>query len=83
MQQIQCSRVSAPTSVAVVTVGPALLLPVAHGGRELGEAARALGRGGGTMGCHPMLTKNANFLTNAFRGDLSTVNVRNQCGHHT
>ena len=35
------------------------------------------GRGGGTMGCHHMLTKNANFVTNALRGDLSTVNVRN------
>ena len=35
------------------------------------------------MGCHPMLTKNANFVTNALRGDLSTVNVRNWCGHHT
>ena len=31
---------------------------------------------GGTMGCHPMLTENANFVTNALRGDLSTVNVR-------
>ena len=33
-------------------------------------------RGGGTMGCHPMLTENTNFVTNALRGDLSTVNVR-------
>ena len=31
---------------------------------------------GGTMGCHPMLTKNAYFVTNALRGDLSTDNVR-------
>ena len=38
---------------------------------------------GGTMGCHPMLTKNANFITNALRVDLSTVNVRNWCGHHS
>ena len=30
-----------------------------------------------TMGCHPMLTKNTNFVTNALRGDLSTINVRN------
>ena len=29
-----------------------------------------------TMGCHPMLTENPNFVTNALRGDLSTVNVR-------
>ena len=36
--------------------------------------------GGGTMDCHPMLTKNANFVTNALRGDLATVNW---CGHHT
>ena len=33
--------------------------------------------GGGTMGCHPRLTKNAKYLTNVLRGDLSTVNVRN------
>ena len=39
--------------------------------------------GGGTMGCHPMLTKNANFVINAIKDDLSTVNVRNWCGHHT
>ena len=31
---------------------------------------------GGTMGCHSMLTENDNFVTNALRGDLSTVNVR-------
>ena len=35
-----------------------------------------------TMGCHPMLTKNANFVTNALTGDVSTGNVRNWCGHH-
>ena len=35
------------------------------------------------MGCHPMLTENANFVTNALKGDLSTVNVRPLCGHHT
>ena len=29
-----------------------------------------------TMGCHPMLTENANFATNALRRDLSTVNVQ-------
>ena len=40
-------------------------------------------RGGGIMGCHPMLTENANFVTNALRGDLSTVYVRPWCGHHT
>ena len=28
------------------------------------------------MGCHPMLTENAYFVTNALRGDVSTVNVR-------
>ena len=28
------------------------------------------------MGCHTLLTENANFLTNALRGNLSTVNVR-------
>ena len=38
-------------------------------------AATAAGRGG-TMGCHPMLTENAKFVTNSLRGDLSTVNVR-------
>ena len=27
------------------------------------------------MGCNPMLTKNANFVTNALTGDLSTVYV--------
>ena len=32
--------------------------------------------GGGTMGFHPMLTKNANFVTNALRCDLSMVNMR-------
>ena len=37
--------------------------------------------GGGTMGCHPMLTENDIFVTNALRGDLSTVNVR-QCSVH-
>ena len=35
------------------------------------------------MGCHPTLTENANFVTNALSGDLSTVNVRPSCGHHT
>ena len=35
------------------------------------------------MGCHPMLTENANFVTNTLRGDLSTVIVRPRCGHHT
>ena len=35
------------------------------------------------MGCHPMLTENAIVGTNALRGDLSTVNVRPWCGHHT
>ena len=30
------------------------------------------------MGCHPMLTKNTNFVTNALRGDLSTVNVQSR-----
>ena len=39
--------------------------------------------GQGCMGCHPMLTKNANFVTNALRGDLSTLNVRPWCGHYT
>ena len=29
-----------------------------------------------TMGCHPMLTENGNFVTNALRGDLSKGNVR-------
>ena len=38
--------------------------------------------GGGTMGCHPMLTKNANFVTNALKGDLSTVNVHHSCSLH-
>ena len=32
---------------------------------------------------HPILTENANFVTNALRGDLSTVNVRPWCGHYT
>ena len=36
-----------------------------------------------TMGCHLMLTENANFVTNALRCDLSTGNVRPWCGHHT
>ena len=35
------------------------------------------------MGFHPMLTENANFVNNALRGDLITVNVRPWCGHHT
>ena len=34
-------------------------------------------------GCHPILTENANFVTNALRGDLSTGNMRLWCGHHT
>ena len=29
-----------------------------------------------TMGCHPMLTENANFVTNALIGDLLIVNMR-------
>jgi hypothetical protein len=28
------------------------------------------------MGCHPNLTENANFVTNALRSDISTVTVR-------
>ena len=36
-----------------------------------------------TMGCHPMLTENTNFVTNALKSDLSTVNVRPWCGHLT
>ena len=36
-----------------------------------------------TMGCHPMLTESANFVTNALRGDISTCEVRPWCGHHT
>ena len=44
------------------------------------STAVGLLRGGGTMGCQPMVTKNANFVTNALRGDLSTVNVR-PCYH--
>ena len=37
----------------------------------------------GTIGCHPMLTENANFVTNALKGHLSTVDVWPRCGHHT
>ena len=33
-------------------------------------------RWGGTMGCHPMLIENANFVTNALKGDISTVIVQ-------
>ena len=28
------------------------------------------------MGCHPMITEKANFVTNALKDDLSTVNVK-------
>ena len=41
--------------------------------------------GRGTMGCHPMVSyaENANFVTDARTGDLSTVNVQPRYSHHT
>ena len=52
---------------------PGDLLPSDVGGQgSLGP----LVEGGGTMGCHHMLTESAMFVTNALRYDLSTVNVR-------
>ena len=41
------------------------------------------GSGGGAVGCHPMPTSsssNANFITNAIIGDLSTISVINRPG---
>ena len=32
-------------------------------------------RGGGTMGYHPILTENANHVTNALIGDIRTFNM--------
>ena len=65
------SLVCCPLSVKLLQKGP---FGADYWSRKGGGVAAG---GLGTMDCHYMQTKNANFVTNALRGDLSTDNVRN------